>query len=352
MGTEVRSIINDMLSACVSNSAAEPIKLFEPTYKKGYFEIHNQPHVMFNAPPGFGKSSLIEQIPKKKRVETIDYSKAGILGSIKKTGEFVDGAVTRAAGKVWIVDEHHKVPDSVRGSITSLLENQKTSRSMGFSVMGEVKPIRKKLLRMTIKKGLIDIEKVRFSSLWLGIYQEKKRFDDRALASRFFPASFLLSWDDLKKACKGWNPISIKDNKNPGGHVFEDYEKFVDIYLDSVMIYSNKNKVQKSSFFMQNPEFPRRGILHFCRLFSWASGSNSVIDDWEKYIPYIPITIYNTIASTLTLVEYNVLSMLMCDMNQVEIANELSISKQRVSKVYQNLDRCGLVDLSTILQNV
>lgn len=352
MGTEVRSIVSDMLSACVSNSAADPIQLYEPTYKKGYHKIHCQPHVMFNAPPGFGKSTLIDQIPKKKCVETIDYSKAGILGSIKKTGEFVDGAVTRAAGKVWVVDEHHKVPDSARGSITSLLENQKASRSMGFSVIGQIKPVRKKLLRMSVDKGLINIDYVRFSSLWLGIYQEKKRFDDRALASRFMPASFVLSWDDLKKICKGWNPIKIRDTKNPGGHLFDDYEKFVDIYLDSVAIYCNQNIVKKSTFFMQNPEFPRRGILHFSRLFSWASGSNSVIDDWEKYIPYIPITIYNTIASTLTLVEYNVLSMLMSDYRPVEIANELCISKSAVSQIQKNLEGYGLLTKLSILQNI
>lgn len=337
MGTEVRNIVEDVLSACVSSATADPITLIEPYHPKGMFKVHGQLHVMFNAPAGFGKSTILDEIPEKSRVELLDYTLPSLVGSISKQGSWIEGFIMKSAGKCLIVDEHHNLTQKSKNALLMLTEQQKYSRALGYKVPTNPRPINRKFLKVRVDGNYINIRNVRFSSLFMGIYQPKKEINDRAFASRFLPIAMQLELSDLKKVMLGFNPFKVNVTQAIGGQIFEDYEKFVNILMDTLNIQG-----RIGAFFVQNKEFLRRLSLHFVKLSAWASGSNSVVDDWEKYIPYIPFFAYNTVASTLTLCEYEILMAYRRGLKQDEIGIKAGCTRTYVSLALKKMRGWGL----------
>lgn len=329
------NIIEEVLSACISSARAEPMEL-----KQGdkYRKIHSQLHAMMLMPMGSGKSTIIENLPKKSIVEVLDYTLPALLGTIKKSGEFVPGFITKVGGKTLVVDEFHSASKQSKKALLSLTEQQKASRSLGYNIMGNFSPKRTRFLKMSAKDNKMSIDYCRFSCMLAGIFAPRKRIDDKAFSSRFMHLSLSPTLEECYDISVGNRSFKVRYDPYDEAPVFEDYQKFVNCHYLSV-----RNLPPKMYAFLQQfPGFALRNILQFSRLFSWASRGNSIVDDWEKYIPFIPFSIYNMVTSTLTHSEYEILCMIQEGKNQHEIAMELNCSDAYVSKVKNHLRGCGL----------
>lgn len=332
------NIIEEVLSACVSSAKSEPITLIQG---KKTFKAHSQLHVMLNMPFGADKSTMVESIENKKKYiyECVDYTFPGIIGSIDKTGKLNLGAVYLAAGKCLWIDEHHSIMQNSRRGLLKMLEQQCYGRDLGYDVISPMRK-RSKLRSIMAEGGHFEVSS-RFSCLATGVFAARKSLDDKAFLSRFMPLVFNITTDDAYDMSMGKKSFRMKVSPSPGGQIFEDYEKFWKTHKEVFKILQ-KNNPKLGAFIGENPGLLRRNLLHFSRLFSWVSGTNSVIDDWEKYTPYIPIFLYNYATSSLTLSEFEVLRRLKSGLSNSLISRQLSVSEAYISKVVKKLKGLGL----------
>jgi len=330
------NIIQDAINCCISSGNSEPIKLIQHNGKEMHF--HSQLHTMILMPFGANKSTIVNSIPDKLCVKIIKYSPAGILGTINKQGDYVGGYVQQAAGKTLVADEGHNLDLDSRIALLNLMESQSYQRALGFKVLRPVS-INKRNFKVRVKEGSMDIRYARFSVFYLAIYASRRRINDKAFLSRFMPFSIRIDSEDAYDMSRGkLNLFEIKPRQYRETPIFEDYLKFVDVHEE--LFKTLPTKLQ--GFLRENVGYLRRNILQFCRLFSWDSRSNSVIDDWEKYLPFIPFSLYNIVESTLTRAEYDILTRVKAEESQVKMARELLISESAVSQVVSKLRGLGL----------
>ncbi len=332
------NIIEEVLSACISSAKSEPLRLKQG---KKYFELHNQLNVMVTMPSGTFKSTFLKNIPKKAMVKAQDYTYPAMVGSIGKKG-VVKGYIMKAAGKTLVVDEFHGLLGNPRRALLSISEDQQATRVFGFkSDMKEQKA--GKFLKYRIQDNELHIDYVRCSILLSGIVSPHKQrlagVDDFAFASRFMPISLTASFDDIDDIALGKKEVfNVKYDPYFETPTFNDWDKFVKCYRE----YVNNMPVKINEFFRENIEFYTRERLHFSRLFSWASRHNSEVDDWEKYLPYIPFFLYSSVASTLTHSEFEIYDLYSRGIKPVKIASMLKCSKAYVSQTLGKIRGLGL----------
>jgi len=75
----------------------------------------------------------------KKIIRLTDYTLPGLVGTIKKEGQFVDGIISDCAGKTLVVDEIQNVKQRVKNALLDLLENQQHQRNIGYNVLIPIK---------------------------------------------------------------------------------------------------------------------------------------------------------------------------------------------------------------------
>ena len=333
------NIISEVLSACVSSAKADPMKLKLPSGK--YFNVPGQVNVMLNMPSGAGKSTYVTEIEDKDFVKLIDFTMPALVGSIDDKGEIVPGYLIKAAGKVLWIDESHRVRSSAQSALLSVLERQWASRVLGRSVKRPTR-FRRKYVKASTIDNEIKIDYVRLSVLMSGLFSPHKKkkasLDDYALSSRFLHLTLKATFDDLDNISLGKRYFQIKKDDYIETPSFEDFPKFVSAYREVV-----NNLPQKlNAFLLGKSEFYQREKLQISRFLGWASRGNSVVDDWEKYIPYIPFFIYSTVASTLTHSEFEIYNFLGDDMSQKEIATKLECTEAHVSNIVKKLRGVGL----------
>jgi hypothetical protein len=332
-------IIEDVLEACISSARAEPIRLRQG---KKYYETHAQLHVMMNMPLGSDKSSMVEAIDNKKKYiyESTDYTFPGIIGSISKNGMFKKGGVVLSAGKCLWIDEHHSLNNSSRRGLLKMLEQQRYGRDLGYDLVTNIKE-KRKFYEINAYGGHFEIRS-RFSCLITGVFAPRKRIDDKAWLTRFMPIVFDITPDDAYEMSMGKRPFNIRVNPYKETPVFEDYEKFWEVHKETFKVLA-KNNPRLGAFLGANPAFLRRDILHFCRLFSWQSRGNSIVEDWEKYVPYIPLFLYNYATNSLTLTEFQVLKDLKGGLSVREIAIKRACSSSNISNILNKIRGIGLL---------
>lgn len=332
-------ILEEVLSACVSSAKSNPIRLVQ---HKGDFYLHSQLHVMMTMPSGSFKSTILKSIPKKAFIDIQDYTLPSLIGSIGKNG-LVKGYIMKAAGKCLPIDEFHSLGEKARKSVLSITEDQKSTRLFGYDSHMKEKHS-SQYLRYHIEENAIKIDYVRCSILLSGIFAPHKRreagVDDFAFSSRFLPVTLKPTFEELDDVMIGKRKtLEIKYMPYKEAPVFEDWTKFVVAYRSCIENMPEKVK----EFFVKHPEFYSRQKLHFAKFFAWKNRNNGSIEDWEKYLPYVPYFAYSTIASTLTFGEFEVYDFICRDMKQKEIAERLGCSKQYVSKVVKRLNGLGLM---------
>jgi len=340
------NIIEEVLSACVSSGKAKPIILIQKNGQKHILE--GQIHAMLNAPTGTGKTSLIQSIENKDRLihSAIDVSLPGLVGTITKDGRFVPGAAWYAAGRCLWMDEHQNMTQNARNAMLNLLSNQMYHRSMGFGSTQIIKK-RGKYKSITVKDGQFTL-KSQFSSLLTGLYFNRRNENDIAFLSRYIVISLKPTLDEIYDKMLGKTTYKIKPKKTyKGGHTFEDYTKFAMEHRKLLYPFLDKAKA-KSSFI---EKLVMRNANNLCKLAAWNSGSNSIVDDWEKYIEYIPLLLYNCITSTLSHTEYTILSYYIDGTPPIQIPEITRIPKSTVYDILKRLKQNGIIEISQACKN-
>lgn len=334
---------NDIPSFCVSSAAMEKNILEQVG---GEFLQKAQIHCIMLEPFASGKSTLYEQIPEKAKYLLYNVTSAGFHGSIQKDGRISKGVIERAAGKCLIIDEIQNIPSSVKTSMLALFEQQRYSRSLGYSVSTPYKK-RGKYFSIDVKGNNLEV-KCRFSCLAGGNYVKRETYVDKAWWSRMVPVQITRDRHDMYNVIRGKSHRKIDYHPIPKGFPAVRFPK--KLYLNLVDEHERVGKILPFAKTAQKLEegFLTRNTLDHTRMACYLAardGRTVVEEDDVRYIlNYIPISLYNTLCASMTYKEYAILTAWHKGVsNQNEIAERLEVSKSYVSETMAELKNKGLI---------
>lgn len=343
------NVIEEILTACASSAKAPKLKLMQ---KHGYFETRSQIHVMIILPFGAGKTTGIVQIPKTHFHMLTEFTAPGMLGSMTKDGRPVIGEIVKAAGKCVGLDEFQKYSWKAKEALLNLLEQQFYVRNIGYSSNIAIRK-HTKYYRIDLKQGdnTMRIES-RFSTIATGMFKPNMRIagsekegpsasiTEWAFLSRFVPFSLKLDLEDMYKIIAGQPVFELKKL-----HTYDDVPVF-DKYLDMVKQHYKiaKGLTFLSSFSPNKYGLITRNCLDIARLSAYCDRGSGSVDNFDKWLNFVPFLLYNHVSSTLTNNEFLTLN-LACFENlcQKEIAKKLGFSQPYVSKTMAHLNDLGLL---------
>jgi len=336
------ALVEDIINACVATAKAGKLRLHEGGGQ--IYATRCQLHALFIMPFGSGKGSLIvnnvaESVGQDNCVTLTDFTEPGLLGTITKDGRYLDGAAVLAAQRgLLLCDEIQKLSRRAREALLRLLEEQQYARGLGYSVPypiirdGDGYSVR-------VEKGLMSIE-ARFSSVFAGLYISKRRLADLALFSRFIPIIMQTDVEDAYELVKGKRRVRVKAKPVSIGDVeFPSYLRYVDRH----------RAITARLSFKADPGFYARNVLNVARIaasFAIRDGFAEVSDEhYERALNFVPLSLYNCVASTLTLTEYRVLSVFYSrpGIPQARVAELLGLSDRQVRNCVARLRNLGLM---------
>ncbi|MDI6814084.1 MAG: winged helix-turn-helix transcriptional regulator [Desulfitobacteriaceae bacterium] len=335
-------LLEDVVSASVATAKAGRLRLHE---EDGHiYEARCQTHSLFIMPFGAGKRAMIvgnvaEAVGLEHCVRLTDFTEPGILGTVTRDRQYEDGAAVRAAMKgLLLCDEVQRLSRRARDALLALLEDQEYGRGLGFMVPY---PIHKDGdgFSVHVEGGVINVH-ARFSSVFAGLYLSRKRLTDLALLSRFIPIVLQVECRDIYDLVRGRRKLNVKARPAPVGDIeFPNYLRFVDRH----------ERVAEKLPFKAEPGFYGRNVLDVARLaasFAIRTGSAEVEDEhYERALNFVPLTLHNCVASTLTLTEYRVLSLFYAHpgIRQGEVASKLGLSDRQIRACVSRLKQVGLL---------
>lgn len=341
MGTEVRNIIEDVLSACVSSAKAEPIVLHE--WKGKRYLTRSQVHVLFIMPFGTHKTTILNQMPG---VGLTEFTAPGLLGTISREGEYTPGLAIKAAGQPLKVDEHQKLTYSARSAMLNLLEGQPYDRNLGYSSKKPYNKSKKNLMKIRLKAGdnYFSIFS-RFSCICAGMWKTQSGQADDAWISRFIPANLILARKDIYNIYRGkplFNFRVVNDYENPPE--FTKWLRFVDLNEKITDELCSKYEwARKMDGSQQRSGFFGRIMSDLARLICFYDRSESEVKNYDFFTNYLPYFCYNLATSSLTQNEYNVFSMMVQNRYTVkDIETETGLCNKTIYNIGSKLNRLGL----------
>jgi len=344
------NIIKEVLRASASSAQAPNLRLMQ---KNGYFDTRAQIHVMLILPFGAGKTTGIVKLPASRFHLLTEYTAPGMLGTILKDGRYSVGEIVKAAGKCVGLDEFQKYSWKSKEALLNLLEQQFYVRNLGYPSTSAIKQ-KRKFYSIELKQGDNTMRIFsRFSCIATGMFKPNIRMnalDDKrittgkiaewAFMSRFIPVSLKLDLESMYKVISG-NPvftINRVDNYSETP-VFDDYLKLVEQHM----------KIAKDLPFIDvfGPDkygIITRNCLDIARLSAYDSRNSGSVENWDKWLNFVPFFAYNSVFSTLTNNEYLVLnSAVFENLGDSEIAQKMGFSRAYISKVLSRLRGLGLL---------
>lgn len=335
-------LIEDVVNASVATAKAGRLRLHEEAGR--VYEARCQAHSLFVMPFGAGKRAMIvgnvaEAVGADHCVRLTDFTEPGVLGTITRDRQYEDGAAVRAAMRgLLLCDEVQRLSRRARDALLALLEDQKYGRGLGFTVSY---PIRKdgEGYSVSVEGGVINVH-ARFSAIFAGLYLSRKRLTDLALLSRFIPVVLQVERRDVYDLVRGRRKLRVEAKPDPAGEIeFPDYLRFVDRH----------ESIAERLPFKAEPGFYGRNVLDVARLaasFAIRAGLTEVEDEhYERALNFVPLTLYNCVASTLTLTEYRVLSLFYAHpgVKQGEVASRLGLTDRQIRTCVSRLKNAGLL---------
>ena len=200
-----------VFSACLTLRGLHKIRLMQ---ENNVYSMRPQLHIMLVAPFGMGKSSITKAMRNKYPsyiYPTDSFTRAGLEGSIGKDGDYVPSMITKAGGKIMIVDEWNSLDYFAQQGLLSILENQVFRRTIGFKVKKKYS-FKSKYGRFDIKDNTIEGH-MNFAcvayAMEYPMYKEEQKA--KALLSRFSPLFIEPTQEMVEAIAMGDFKININD---------------------------------------------------------------------------------------------------------------------------------------------
>lgn len=260
-----------IFSACFSLRKIKQVTIMQ---NPDNYIMRPQMHILFVAPFGSGKSSIMKKIGKRFPDDMFfidDFTKPSLEGSIDKaTKDYVPSFLVNCGGKVMVVDEWNNVDSFGQNALLSVLENQRVLRSIGFKVNHPYK-LSNEYMDFEVKENVIKA-RINFSCIACAmeypIYENHQKA--KALMSRFSPYFVELDNELIKLIVSGQFEINVSDFSCKVDNVVitkKCYLSFLEKYWEYLdvnhLIPSNPN--DKGFCTRTSSDITRLGIFNYLR---------------------------------------------------------------------------------------
>jgi len=331
--------INFMLEAAASSARFGTITEWQP---KGRFTTRANINACLVMPFGSGKSTNLIQIKPEHCVKSNDMTFAGMIGTISKDGDFNEGSIIKAAGKLLVVDEFQSLDDTAKNAMNSLLEYPHTySRNLGFQVKH---PIRQKgkYFSLRVEKGCIDLY-CKFSCITGGMYINKKNDVQKAWFSRFVPVVYNPTLDWYKKMTAGLTAMKINPQCHEGDFQFRNYMEFHADYWAAMG--TDKFLLNYFDVHPRQTGYVARNLQDVARLSCFIASleGRQIIkkSDYLEALKFRGLMLKNAILTSLTDVEMAILEH--AEMSNSELALLTETSIPNISQRRKELEEAGIL---------
>lgn len=338
-----------VLQVAASSASFGTICLTEPSQLNGVYHSRGNLNALLIAPFGSGKTSQVFNIIGTPVIYGNDHTKAGMIGSISKTGDHTVGAAFRAGGKLAIWDETQDMHYTVKDCLNSLMEGKhEYKREIGFKT---TKPVKMGSLK---SGGIFKINGnsiylySKFSCIASSMFIKLGTRTENAWYSRFVPIRINIdSFDYYRRLSKGEIVYEILADyhKEKINFTFPRYIEFADWFWDRIED-SHWKSLERTR--QDDLAFVNRSLQDIVRMAAFKSitnGGNEIQPDDAKGVvnQYHDQMLYNLYTGALTENEYRVISLIGRKISQEQMSIELGISQPTVSKILYKLKAFHLI---------
>jgi len=310
-------------------------------YRRGHCE-RAQLHMLLLAPFGYQKSSAFKNLTDSALINK--YSMAGLVGSINKEGEVMDGIAQAGAGKFIVFDEIQNASEEARNAMLSLFESQEYHATMGFpsrvskKLNVTEKEFKKKLWSFDCDQGegKFRVRSI-FSACCMGLdtmanfLRASKNANNSAWLSRMTPLVLSPSVDDIYKQTRGELGFTFYRNIKPYTHPmsFEEYDRATYMHEELVrsMPFFSYFEHEKAGSLSRNLQDTVRLAAYFC---ASEDRSEITIEDFSIALEFQPLVLYNHITTNFTQLEHGILARVLLGQEASVIAHDLNCTVQHV----------------------
>ena len=236
--------LDTVMSACHTLRMIKKIYIEE---NGKIFKIRAQIHPMIISPFGTGKSAITSTLDEEKIFKIENFTRASIEGSISKDGDYIPSVLTRTGGKLFIIDEWNSIDFFGQTALLGILENQQTTRSIGFKVKSPYNFLdnaKRPLVKFIVNENLIYLEAY-FSciayAMEFPIYENSQKA--KALLSRFSPLFIEPTKQFIRAVTKGEFTVNVDDQcHEPLERIFIKKDTYNSVH-DKYFEYIEKHKL-------------------------------------------------------------------------------------------------------------
>jgi len=170
--------------------------------------MRSQLNLLIVAPYGSGKTTMSIQIEKEGLgYRLVNFTKASVLGTINRSGEFVPPVILKGAGRAILIDEFQNINPEVRDVLLSLMEEQRAEKELAFTVTSPIN-VTGDFYKIVVEDGSIKIN-VRACYIITTMKINLRRVQDLALLSRCYPIIAGFTYEDAEDVIMGRRKLDL-----------------------------------------------------------------------------------------------------------------------------------------------
>jgi len=309
-------------------------------------------NMWLNSPFGTGKTSLITPLAQEGLAVFVhDYTVAGLVGTIKRTGLATIGEIRNLADKTAILEEFQNTPKTSRTILLSLMEDHHYSRILGFEIL---KPecIEEEGFTFKAEGTRLSIQ-LRASFIVLSMSYHTPSMLENALLSRCIPVFLDTSVDEQADLfVKGHSvQVNAKDVKRAREEL-----KGLSVTIPAKVREKIAKKYRKVEM---KPEFLTRAMWDFVRvafLTAYENGQNEITKETVEETEWlIEVQQLGYAKRTLTKSAYEIYLMLANSdkpLTASEVATKMNLSREHTSRILNNLVKQKLAKKAQVSKKV
>lgn len=354
-GEEERKFVERIISACVSTAPSPKLTLLQENNKRHV--TRQQIHALIIKPFGTGKSTVLKSFQPDSYHELAMPTMPGLIGSITKTGDRVDGAICQAAGKTLVIDEYQQLSENTRECMLKLLEDQyMPERPIGYKAADQTKTINRKHISITYNKSSVQINRINFSCLCLGT-RNRHGDTNQPWMSRFICMPIIVTDKDAHDLLLGRSSYNVKYQPLERPIIMENYSEFV----NEVWEYKNtKTPLLNMSLNQNEIGYGPRAVTDLVRLACYEEAVRFHNETSEplagthrlelkpeprRYLPTLDLIMHGYKSAELTEQQYCIYNMLTSGLfnTQQEIADRLGVAQSEIARTFKKLKESGYI---------
>jgi hypothetical protein len=335
MGVEKMNLIEELFGLAIASAPTKGLKIHQEDGTA--FNTRLSLNVLIVSPFGTGKSSFLGTIERAGYgVVVHEYTLPALIGTIKKSGEIIEGFVIRSAGKTLLIDEFQKFGKREKEALLSIMEDHVYTRTLGYQI---APPVSKGDEFWSIEgEGNAFTVRVRNAFIIGSMYFRKRTIEDKALLSRSFPLVVRPTIEDaISIITRGSNfrlPKELDDWYNATLNKEAEMPVEVGKYLSKRYQEEVKEDMIEIGFIV-------RGMMDIARLsglYALIDGRTEITkDDIDKALKFAPLQVMGYNLGSLTPASIEVYSIVANHPEGIRQKEVIRLSKYSVRQVKESL---------------